>query len=397
VGIVTQLVVRLLACTGFVAAGLLIGGGIASADSGLGGLGIGHEKNNDNKPRNDVDLISPPIVRIGAREDRGGFEVGPGGIRINRQPGFRGGFDISPGGPGLTVDERGISGAFNLGPSGSRLAFGRGWSGGSGVGRDRGAHAEAELSPSGTGVESGDDEVGASGGRGTAPGIGRAALAQRLTIYIPLPRLVAATGARTQSPFTTVVISVPTDSMVRAYGQPQPEPTPSPSFRTSEVPTEKPDVEVIDSSGQGGSDYASASESQPISAPAVIAPPGAPPRPVAPPSAPPVIPPIPAPSPAGGRPGGQVHVPTSIIAGAPPRMREPAPAPADGAVPADMPATRLGYQQYLRTAKTTDVAAVALPGLAGLVLMTVTGAIVGQRQARAAHMLRHTGAVRFMA
>jgi hypothetical protein len=97
---VTQLVVRLLACTGFVAAGLLIGGGIASADSGLGGLGIGHEKNNDNnKPRNDVDLISPPIVRIGAREDRGGFEVGPGGIRINRQPGFRGGLISVPAVP----------------------------------------------------------------------------------------------------------------------------------------------------------------------------------------------------------------------------------------------------------------------------------------------------------
>src|SRR5262245_27297615 len=150
VGIVTQAVVRLLACAGLVAAGLLIGGGIASADSGLGGLGIGHEKNNDNnKPRNDVDPISPPIVRIGARDDRGGYEVGPGGIRLSRQPGFRGGFDISPGGPKLTIDERGIRGAINLGPGGSRLAFGRGWSGGSGVGRERGARAEAELSPFG--------------------------------------------------------------------------------------------------------------------------------------------------------------------------------------------------------------------------------------------------------
>ena len=61
VGIVTQPVLRLIACVGFVAAGLLIGGGIASADSGLGGLGIGHQKNNDHdKPRNDVDPISPP-------------------------------------------------------------------------------------------------------------------------------------------------------------------------------------------------------------------------------------------------------------------------------------------------------------------------------------------------
>src|SRR5262245_53445730 len=249
VGIVTQPVVRILACDGLVAAGLLIGGGIASADSGLRGLGIGHEKNNEHKPHTDVDPVSPPIVRIGAREDRGGYEVGPGGIRISRQPGFRGGFDISPGGPGLTIDERGIRGAVNLGPSGSRLAFGRGWSGGSGVGRERGAGAEAELSSSGTRVESkarvagqgSTGELGASEGPGTTPGIGRAAIAQRLTIYIPVPGLVAATGARTPSPFTTVVISVPTGSIVRAYGQPQPEPTPAPSLRTSQVPTEKPD------------------------------------------------------------------------------------------------------------------------------------------------------------
>ena len=129
-----------LACAGLVAAGLLMGGGIASADSGLGGLGIGHEKDNDNKPRNDADQtpVSRPIVRIGAREDRGGFEVGPGGIRISRQPGFRGGFDIRPDGPRLTIDERGISGAFNLGPSGSRVTFGRAWSGGPGASREKG-------------------------------------------------------------------------------------------------------------------------------------------------------------------------------------------------------------------------------------------------------------------
>jgi hypothetical protein len=386
---VTQPFVRLLACAGFVAVGLLIGGGIASADSGLGGLGIGHEKNNDhNKPRNDAHPISPPIVRIGAREDRGGFEVGPGGIRISRQPGFRGGFDISPGGPRLTIDERGISGAFNLGPSGSRPKFGRG------------ARAETELSPSGTRVES--EEVGASEGRGTTPGIGRAAMAQRLTIYIPLPRLAPATGARTQSPFTTVVISAPTGSIVRAYGQPQPEPTPSPSFRTSEVPADKPDVEVIDSSGQGGSGYEPTGDSQPIRAPVVIVPPPvAPPRPVTPPNAPPVIPPVAVTPPGGGRVGSQAQAPNSIVAGAPPRMREPAPtpapAPATGAVPVEIRATRVGYQQYLRTAKASDIAVVALPGVAGLMLITMSGVVIGQRQARAGHMLRHGGAARFMA
>jgi hypothetical protein len=412
VGIVAQGVVRFLACAGLLAAGLLVGGGIASADSGLGGLGIGHEKDNDNKPRNDVDQrpVSPPIVRIGAREDRGGFEVGRGGIRISRQPGFRGGFDISPDGPRLTIDERGIRGAFNLGPSGSRVTFGRAWSGGSGASREQ---ADAELSPSGTRVESeaevaasgqdSSEELDASEGRANDPGIGRAAVAQRLTIYIPVPRLLTGSGARAQSSFATVVISVPTGSILRAYRQPQPEPTPSPSFRTSEVPAEVPNVEVIDASGEGGSDYAQAGDLQPVRAPLVIVPPPvASPRPVVPPGAPPVIPPVAvAPPPAGGRPGSQVHVPNSIVAGAPPRMRGPAPTlappPATAAVPVEVPATRLGYQRYLRTAKVTDMAVVALPGVVGLVLMTVSGTVIGHRQARAGHMLRHNGAERFMA
>ena len=154
-------------------------------------------------------------------------------------------------------------------------------------------------------------------------------MAQRLTIYIPVPRLLARTGARARSSFTTVVISVPTGSIVRAYGQPQPqpEPTPSPSFRTSEVPAEVPNVEAIDASGEGGSDYAPAGDLQPVRAPVVIAPPPvAPPRPVVPPGAPPVIPPVAvAPPPAGGRLGSQVHVPNSIAASAPPQMRGPAP------------------------------------------------------------------------
>src|SRR6476619_2276560 len=283
-GVVAQPVVRLLACAGMVAAGLVIGGGIASADSGLGGLGIGHDQNNDSNPRSDTDQtpVNPPVVRIGAREDRGGFEVGPGGNRISRRPGFRGGFDLSPDAPRLTIDERGISGAFNLGPSGSRVTSGP-VSGGSGAGSDRGAQADADLSPSGTGVESGaevaasgqasSEEPGAPEGSAKAPGSGRAAMAQRLTIYIPVPRLLARTGGRAQSSFTTVVISVPAGSMLRAYGQPRPhpQPSPSPSFRTSEIPSEMPDVEVIKSSGQRASDYDPSCDLQQVRAPLVIA------------------------------------------------------------------------------------------------------------------------------
>jgi len=45
----------------------------------------------------------------------------------------------------------------------------------------------------------------------------------------------------------------------------------------------------------------------------------------------------------------------------------------------------------------SDIAVVALPGLAGLMLMTASGTAIGYRQARAGQVLRHSGAARFMA
>ena len=81
-------------------------------------------------------------------------------------------------------------------------------------------------------------------------------------------------------------------------------------------------------------------------------------------------------------------------------MREPAPTPAPppatAAVPVDVPAARLGYQRYLRTAKVTDMAVVALPGVAGLVLMTVSGGFIGYRQANSVRFIRAEGAARFL-
>ena len=190
---------------------------------------------------------------------------------------------------------------------------------------------------------SSSEEPGAPEGRAKTPGIGRAAMAQRLTIYIPLPRLVAGTGGRTQSPFTTVVISAPTGSIVRAYGQPGR--SLSRRRRRAFAPARYlPRNRMWRSStarGSGGSGYEPTGDSQPVRAPVVIVPPPvAPPRPVIPPNAPPAIPPVAATPPAGGRAGSQVHVPNSIVAGAPPEMRGPAPtaAPArTGAGPVEIP------------------------------------------------------------
>src|SRR5258708_15182221 len=126
-----------------------------------------------------------------------------------------------------TIGERGISGACKVGLRGSHVTLGPGWAGGLGAGRERGAQADAELSPSGTRVDSSAEvaasgqgstaELGASAGSAKAPGVGHAAMAQRLTIYIPVPRLLTGTGARARSSFTTVVISVPTGSRLRSY------------------------------------------------------------------------------------------------------------------------------------------------------------------------------------
>jgi hypothetical protein len=60
-------------------------------------------------------------------------------------------------------------------------------------------------------------------------------------------------------------------------------------------------------------------------------------------------------------------------------------------------APREGYQQYLRTAQLTELAAIALPGIAGLLCMTVSGGLIGYRQANALRTLRRDRYGRFLA
>jgi hypothetical protein len=49
---------------------------------------------------------------------------------------------------------------------------------------------------------------------------------------------------------------------------------------------------------------------------------------------------------------------------------------------------REGYPQYLRSARITQVATVALPGLAGLIALTAGGSVIGYRQANSGRHLR---------
>lgn len=77
-------------------------------------------------------------------------------------------------------------------------------------------------------------------------------------------------------------------------------------------------------------------------------------------------------------------------------VRERPPATSAGAGAEGPASSRVGYPQYLRDAKIGEVAAVALPGFAGLLVLTGLGGILGYRQAKAGHVVRVAGTTRFM-
>jgi hypothetical protein len=56
---------------------------------------------------------------------------------------------------------------------------------------------------------------------------------------------------------------------------------------------------------------------------------------------------------------------------------------------------RIGYADYLRNAGLSQVAALALPGVAGMLVLTGAGGWVGYRQA-AGHAVHTTGIARFV-
>ena len=55
-----------------------------------------------------------------------------------------------------------------------------------------------------------------------------------------------------------------------------------------------------------------------------------------------------------------------------------------------------GYTNYLRSPGLTEMAGAALPGVAGILLMTLGGGVVGYRQANAGRMVRTTAAARYL-
>ncbi len=111
----------------------------------------------------------------------------------------------------------------------------------------------------------------------------------------------------------------------------------------------------------------------------------------------------------GGGADGSGAAPRPGTSAAPPRTssgtqrkNEPAKPPepnsaafgaSNGAVPASY---RAGYGSYLRTAGVGQMAAVAVPGVTGILVLTGAGGLLGYRQARAGRAVRAGGTARFV-
>lgn len=85
-----------------------------------------------------------------------------------------------------------------------------------------------------------------------------------------------------------------------------------------------------------------------------------------------------------------------IVEAEPPAGRQPPPADAMSNASGPVTSYRAGYTDYLRTAGLSQVIALAAPGLAGMLVLTGAGGLVGYRHAKAGHAVRTGGAARFV-
>jgi hypothetical protein len=102
-------------------------------------------------------------------------------------------------------------------------------------------------------------------------------------------------------------------------------------------------------------------------------------------------------APAAGLGGGGAAppaAPRNVIA-EPMKGLEPLPAKVGSNAPLSNSSYRIGYGEYLRTAGLSQVAALAVPGVTGILVLTGAGGLVGYRQAKAGHAVRTGGTARF--
>ena len=95
-----------------------------------------------------------------------------------------------------------------------------------------------------------------------------------------------------------------------------------------------------------------------------------------------------------GSPGGPPGLPRALSAE--PLTKNIPPANLGGNVARPASSYRIGYTEYLRSAGLPQVAALAVPGLAGILVLTGAGGLVGYRQAKAGHTVRVGSTARFM-
>ncbi|MEW5809407.1 MAG: hypothetical protein AB1925_08130 [Actinomycetota bacterium] len=99
----------------------------------------------------------------------------------------------------------------------------------------------------------------------------------------------------------------------------------------------------------------------------------------------------------GGGPGavGGPAAPRQIVSEAPPARQG---SPVENFLAGSPPPSpiRVGYGETLRTAGTSQLAALALPGVVGILVLTAAGGFVGYRQAKAGQAVRARGTARFM-
>ena len=98
--------------------------------------------------------------------------------------------------------------------------------------------------------------------------------------------------------------------------------------------------------------------------------------------------------PAGTPPGPPPGAPRAVTAEPPGRV--PPPANVGSKIPVPASSYRTGYTEFLRTAGLAQVAALAMAGIAGMLVLTSAGGLVGYRQAKAGHAVRAGGTARFM-
>jgi hypothetical protein len=79
-----------------------------------------------------------------------------------------------------------------------------------------------------------------------------------------------------------------------------------------------------------------------------------------------------------------------------PQPQQPSSEPSDDTEALSAPSYRMGYVEYLRAAGFSQVAAVAVPGFTGILILTGAGGLIGYRQARAGRSVRAGATARFM-